>query len=277
MNNNIQSAITEIGPLNNKYRDYIASNTPAYLVLELMWEIGCILENYINLTQLKPHALFWEIYGKADGTKKSYITRDLMSYCYRIKKLFKDKSEIKEKFYYLKRYSLFREAMPFIENGKYKLDIEEKNNLIKIMNSNNSIIEIKKYILNIKNIRINKKNPRNQKDYQVVEFKKIFYSFKHYTEELLKNEDNKSMDIINNIGKNNITATSQLVSSLVREKLFIPILEVNNIKDTQFQRIVSEIYSLHKKQVEDRNRVRKLIPIKDIFTVAENVTKLNLL
>ena len=53
-----------------------------------MWEIGEVLEYYINMNRLTPQSLFREIYGKSEGTKnitqKSYISRDFQSRCLRV-------------------------------------------------------------------------------------------------------------------------------------------------------------------------------------------------
>src|SRR5579859_975914 len=155
--------IERITPLNNRYRDLVKTNDSGSDVLVLMWQVGDMLDAYINENGIKPHALYWKIYGKAEGVRTSYITRDFLSYCLRIKRYFKQVSDIRELFPSLRKYSLFRGAFPLLENNKYKLNGEQEARIIKVLNSKQSIKEILLEINNVKHSRIGIRNTRTQK------------------------------------------------------------------------------------------------------------------
>ena len=155
--------IDQITPHNNRYRDLVKSSEGGTEVLVLMWEVGDMIESFIKQFDIKPHNLYWQIYGKAEGLKTSYITRDFLSYCFRIKKYFPKVEDISDKFSHLQKYSLFREAFPLLENPKFKLFKDEESEIIKVLNSKNSPQKIKKLILEIKARRIGIKNTRKQK------------------------------------------------------------------------------------------------------------------
>jgi len=67
--------------------------------------------------------------------------------------MFVSKEEIGLMFPKLKKFTLFREAMPFFDNNKYKLEIDELNELIFLLNSD---LEYKNIMKNIKDLQ-NKK------------------------------------------------------------------------------------------------------------------------
>src|SRR3989344_6327116 len=99
--------IEEITPLNNRYRDLIKGGEKGTEILLVMWQVGSILEAFVNEHKIKPHNLYWRIYGKAEGVRNSYITRDFLSYCLRIKKYFRESDTILKTFPHLQKYSLF--------------------------------------------------------------------------------------------------------------------------------------------------------------------------
>ena len=90
----LSNLINSITPLYNIYKENssILTGTQA---LEIMWEIGELLNKYIKKNKIKPHALFRDIYGKSENSEniiqKSYITREFQGRCYRIRTIFNSK------------------------------------------------------------------------------------------------------------------------------------------------------------------------------------------
>src|SRR3989304_6943433 len=98
------------------------------------------MKKYIDQNNIAPHALVWSVYGNAEGKKniekKSYITREFQNRCHRIRRIFGVKEQIRKDLPCLKSFTTFREAMPFFDNGKYKLEDKKRGNLLALLNSN---------------------------------------------------------------------------------------------------------------------------------------------
>lgn len=58
--------INSITPLNNKYRDLSKAQNTGNQILRIMWQVGDLLEHFIAKHEIKPHFLYWQIYGKAN-------------------------------------------------------------------------------------------------------------------------------------------------------------------------------------------------------------------
>ena len=82
--------ISEIAPLYNSYQ----KETDPVKSIVLMWEIGKILDGYIMQLNIKPHALYRELYGKSETGRnteqRSYISREFQGRCFRVYHMFKD-------------------------------------------------------------------------------------------------------------------------------------------------------------------------------------------
>jgi len=266
------SLIEEITPFYNKYRDIVDKNNSGCFVLELMWGVGLLLENYLKDNGLKPHALYWKIYGKADGMKNSYITRDFLSYCYRIKRFFKTKEEVSVKYSNLRRYSLFREAFPLLENSKYKLTGLEKDSLINLINSNLENKRIKSTIISIKKKKIGIKNDRKQKVGDMEPLLKVFISFYNNIYSKLKSKDDRFL-LIGKTSNESIVALYQLVFSLSQENLFIP--DINKyVFLPDWKDFVDSVVHLSKGDIRLRNRFRRLFSPSKIINLSEMIFSL---
>ena len=260
--------IGDIAPLNNKYKDLISNKRPGHEALLVMWNVGDIIETYINKHDIKPHALYWSIYGKSRGIRNSYITRDFLSYCLRIRKYFEVKSIIKKSFPNLQQYSLFREALPLLENKKYKRSRKETEELIKLLNSNNPPSYIKTSIVKMKKSIIGILNSRKQRLGEVVPLGKSFASVYN---KLLKKNGEYSHFIKSKLQTTYIKRISESTSSLSQEGLYVPKLKINKIGNEEWDIFVDNLFTLTKSSIEDRNRFRKLFPPKKIIKLAEMI------
>lgn len=161
----IVELIDKLAPLNNKFR--ITKNSVEKI--EILWDLGQIIDAYLSKYDLKLHELLYQVYDPHSTIKKSYITRDVGSYSYRIFKYFKNKEEINNRLSNLKSYTLFREAIPLLFNDKYNLNKQEKDKIIDAIISNknqkNLINELRKRKKDILPIS----NPRNQKSQEFQE------------------------------------------------------------------------------------------------------------
>ena len=277
---NINKIINIITP---KYNYYVKnkSTLSGNKSLKIMWNIGNILESYINDLNINPHNLYRQIYGKSEGNKyiiqKSYITREFQSRCYRIKKIFKSKNEIDILLPNLVSFTCFREAMPFFDNDKYVFDGKNKKNLLNILNSNNKSTFVMKEIKNLQKKYIGKKNPRTQRLKELDAEKTKFIFIYNSIFNLLKNSDyDSTRQHFDNISNDNIVRFAQLVSALISEEIIPP--EMVNKKNLvePFVSLNELLLKLHsKKKMTERNRFRRLVPPERISSLANMIFALS--
>lgn len=257
--------ISEIIPYYNKYRKnkLIISGIE---VLEISWEIGDLLDKFIKKNNVAPHALYREIYGKSEGEKnieqKSYVTREFLGRCYRIRKMFNQKSGIRFLFPDLKNFNNFREAMPFFDNQKYLLKGENREELIKILNSNLENRKIKEYIKKLQKEKIGIKNPRDQKLKKMSGDKEVFIKFYNYIYEMFKWSDYERVyNEIKDIDTGFIKVLSKNTGAISIDGLLFTDFEVPNSLNEKWFEFASLIKRLiEKKDPLERRRFRRLIP-----------------
>jgi hypothetical protein len=269
--NKISKLIEKIAPLNNKYRECVYLENNGTEILELMWKVGKTLENFLKKEKIKPHNLYWQIYGEAPGLKKSYITRDFLSYCFRIKKYFHKLSDIKKTFPNLKKYSLFREAFPLIENQKYRLKGDEYNKLIKTLNSNNNFLEIKSYIIELKNKKICISNPRTQRLSELKnQVDNFVYVFNHVYKLIKENNVDDIKKFRDNFSNQLLLKLPQFIGALTQEGLVFPKLEQsNNLSEENWINFIDDLKKLYMANIQTRNRFRRLVSSRKLMELAE--------
>lgn len=266
----IFNLIEVITPYNNRYRDLIKDRKSGTEVLILMWNVGETIQSFVDKYQIKPHNLYWRIYGKAEGLKTSYITRDFLSYCLRIRKYFSTIEDIQLKFPYLQKYSLFREAFPVLENSKFKLSQNEEIEIIKILNSRTDPKKIKDIIQNIKSERIGIKNTRTQK---LSEMKPITENFVIIYNEIYKiiktNDQILLTKARENMTKDFLIILTQAVSALTQENLYVPNLKIDQEIPNHWRSFVKNLRYLLESSIETRNRFRRLVSPRKLFDLAD--------
>ena len=257
-NINIGKLIETIGPINNQIREL-----DGYEKLSLMWNVGDIL---IKEGVTKIHPVAWAI------QKGSYITRDLLSYCYRIRKKWPVKKEMENLFKNIKSYTVFREALPLIENEKFKLKDDEVNEIIKWL-SEGRVKEIKNKIVAMKKLLIARPNDRRQRLQEYSKETQIFKALYGYLVKIIVSEDNEKLEEIKrSIGDDNLLKLSQMCMAIVNEDYKGPrTIELSALPDN-FRDLAVEILpiSLGSKEVKARFRRimdnEKIIEMTDILS-----------
>lgn len=262
LNINIGNLIEKIGPLNNQIR-----NSDGLERISLMWEMGDILiKEGIN----KIHPVAWEI------QRKSYITRDLLSYCYRIKKKWPNKLELQKLFCNVQSYSAFREALPLIENEKFILSEREVESIIKWLNQENPSVLKKKLIL-IKQKYINIKNDRRQRLNELQNEVIIFKKFSKHLIDLIKKEDvNELEKLKKDVGDDRLLKLSQMCMAISNDNYKGP----SNINTEKLPNIVGEFVEkmlpINSAKKEKKARFRRLVPVENIIVVADLLNSLRI-
>lgn len=272
--NNIGDLIKKIAPLYNKYKQNKNTLTGTE-ALEIMWDIGNEIKIYIDSNEIAPHKLFREIYGKSEGTKniikKSYITREFQGRCYRIRNIFKNRNDIKTKLPNLKKFILFREAMPFFDNPKFKFNDIELSNLIALLNSSLTPKKIMTEIKLLQKERIGISNPRTQRLGELSNEKEIFINFYNYLYDLLQANDYSSIiKEMNIIDVNYIKLIAQNTVAFSEEGIkYYPFNIANNLP-SPFEKYCRMLLKFsEQKDAKQRRRFRRLVSSERILKLSD--------
>lgn len=278
----IDELIQNITPKYNHYK-VNSNHIKATDAIELMWDIGDLLLQYFKDHQIQPHGLYRLIYGKSEGTKntykKSYITREFLGRCYRIRKIFTNREEIREILPNLQRFTTFREAMPFFDNPKFVLTGEERKNLLKLLND----IDNRKAFIYIKNLQksyIGISNPRTQRLTDLSEEKQVFITFYNHVFNLTK---------LDHFTRNKILTEGKITDKL-RESLSYDIssLTEDGIKPSNYsyqEDVLIPEWSMfiriiqgfkNQKNPKQIRRFRRIVPAMRMINLAEMLIQLDI-
>jgi len=269
-----RTLIESITPLYNLYKSNKDKLLPVES-LEIMWDIGALLEKFIKTHKIKPHSLYRKIYGKSEGneniSQKSYITREFQGRCFRIRKIFTDKGQIRKEFPHLKNFTAFREAMPFLDNPKYALKGEERENLIKMLNSNLKPSTLLKKIRELQTQKINKKNPRTQRLSDLEGVKQNFIALYNYVYKLINFKNyGSALSAINNIPSETIRELAKATASLCQDGLKPVEFTVPPNLDQMWLNYYNDITRLiSQDDPKERRRFRRVIAPTRIIKLAD--------
>lgn len=251
---NIGNLIEEIGPLNNKIR-----MLDGWERLSLMWDIGDIF--FRHGIRGRIHPIAWEI------QHKSYITRDLVSYCFRIRRKWPDKAILYELFHSLKSYSTFREALPLIENEKYILSEAEVKEIIKWLNGDD-IRRAKEEIRKLKKQYIDKKNDRARRLIEVEEEAECFNNFFNYIKKMVMEENKEEIKKIKSIGNDKLLKLAQVLLAISNDNYSGP-PEVNKTSNSLVNSIINSLLPISLAKKEKKARFRRLVSSKCLIDAAD--------
>ncbi len=262
----INKLIALITPIYNEYRenkDKIAPN----LSICLMYDIGSYLKEYLDNNDVKPHNLYRKIYGRSEGsfdnTKKSYITREFLGRCYRIKNIFSNKEDIMSKFPSLGSFTNFRESMPFFDNEKYRFKGDDMKKLLSLLNSDLSNKKIKSAIKKLQKNKIGIRNDRKQRLNDFEDYKKDFIVFYNKVYKMkVENEKTSEPDLYIKLSKN---LSAMCLDGMQYTPFEIP--KNINEKDSSFCEMV-DFFITRKTFVEIR-RFRKVLGVNRFSMLAE--------
>lgn len=277
----IKELISEVNPLHNHYREN-KKTLPAYQSIEIMWDIGKILDKYLKKLNIKPHSLWRKIYGRSEGSfdnlKKSYITREFLGRCYRINRIFSEREMIRLQLGNLKSFTSFRESMPFFDNPKYKFSDSDREKLMLLLNSKMSSSKINSTIKKLQREKIGIKNDRRQRLGDYDSFKKTYVDFYNFIYnktlektithpiwvELINNEysPSKKDDFYLVLSKN--------LSALCQDGLKYYDFEVPENCD-ELEKSFSELlkFFITRKTFKEIRRFRKVIPVERFAKLSE--------
>jgi len=268
--NVLATIIDSLAPLNNELR--LEKNS--LIKIEKMWELGKILDFYLNKYDLRLHELLFKLYDPHSTVKASNITRDLGSYSYRVYKYFNNKGEIQKALPKLISYSSFRESIPLLFNTKYQG--VEKKQILELLNSSqndasikNKLVQLKQKIRPIRNPRTQKANLYNEENKNlqnlIVLLKKIYLTNKTCPEESY---------ITNAIGSKQYRSILIPILMVLANDIFINKLENYTLEEIPNNLI--HLFKLSKSESANRSRFRKwVLSTNKLLTLAEGIEALN--
>lgn len=245
----ITNLIDEIAPINNRIRESKGAEK-----ISLLWDMG----NVFFAHQIKNiHPIAWEI------QRQSYITRDLISYAFRIRHKWSNKENLKTLFRQNTNYTLFREAFPLIENRKYLLKKEEMADLLALINSNNPV-EAKKAILKIKSKIIGVKNDRSKR---LIELKEQVSHFEKFYTYMIKELSNVN-PTISYLEKDILLKISQSLFSLVNAEFKAP---KDYLVDIKYEELIfiSDLLILANAKKDLKSRFIRLVDSQKIIILSD--------
>jgi len=267
----IKDLVFQITPFYNKYKaNELMIGSDA---LCLMWQIGGFLDAYIKEVKIAPHKLYREIYGGSEGSdnvqKKGYISREFLSRCYRIKKIFSDENEIKNIFPNLKSFNLFREAMPFFDNQTYSHKRKEIEDFL-----NTKEVSLDKIRARLKEVNP-KSNSRTQRLHELEGEKSIFIDFYNKIFNLSKVDKDTLFSLLEKerIDQDLILTIGNATRALTIDGLKFPSLE-NKEEQVDINSLWFSYIEMLKEFSNESNaikirRFRKLIQAKRIAKLAD--------
>jgi hypothetical protein len=286
----INNLIKRITPLYNDYKQNSKSIAANNAVM-IMWDIGNILKEYLDQNDVAPHNLYREVYGNSEGgsnvSRKSWITREFQSRCYRIRNMFETKDLIQKDFPSLVGFTAFRECMPFLDNKKYKLHGDERQNLLNLLNSNNSKGFVLKEIRKIQANKIGIKNSRNQRLVDLENEKQVFIDFYNYIFHLGKEDSEQisqtfsdnliSKKLIKDIANNTSALSSDGLKFFDFDDKDINMMTFNSDEDQIWINFINVLKDfMDQANPKKIRRFRRLIPPERIVKLADMLNQFNL-
>ena len=248
----IQRLIEEITPLNNTYRQAVREGQPFYISTGYLWDIGDILERS-GVEKITPVA--------SAIHERSYITRELMTYSFRIRRYFADRGTIKRRFGKVKSYAAFRVAFPLLENKRYRLSRAKERELVRLLNSGKEYREIKREIASFKQARVPDRKKRDMHTHELDPFAQAFDE--RYAELRFLMEQGsrpQMMRFSREMGPDVLLFCNKLCLSLADENFTppggMPALDGIN---RQWRELFVEMYSVTCAERATRNRARRRI------------------
>ena len=276
--NDLGGLIESITPLYNSYKKN-KNNLHPKESIKIMWDLGDILNTYIEKNNLKPHNLYREIYGKSESNtniqQKSYIPREFQGRCVRMFKMFKNKDIIDDLFPTLNSFTNFREAMPFFDNPDYKLNDQERTELLNLLNSNYKSGQVLDEIRRRLKLKKNVSNPRTQRLHELDDIKKDFIEVYKHIDGLIKENEYSDLKDLTPIESDILINYSKVLSALTSEDILCPDIIFDGNEPEPFNLLSKLLIKLFAKQKStERNRFRKLVPVKAIFLYSEMIFSL---
>ncbi len=256
----IQRLIEEIAPLNNLYRQAVKEHRPFHVSFGYLWDIGDVLLE-AGIDKITPIA--------SAIHERSYITRELITYSFRIRNYFPWRGTIKRRFGGVTSYAAFRDAFPLLENENYRLSRARERELVRLLNSGKEIKKIREEIAATKKARV---PGRKRRDMRLHEMDSFVRMFDERFGELRRLMDKGSKQSIERFGRQwgeqVLLFCNRLCLSLADENFALPeeMPPLDGI-DAPWSAFITSLYEVASSKRAFRNRARRRVNPMDFVTM----------
>ena len=247
MSSFLVALIDRLTPLNNGWR----MEKNALSKIELMWEIGREIDIALKSSDFGFDELLRTLYDP-HGNKMTYITRDLGSYSHRVYLYFKSKEDIRIQLKGLTSYTLFREAFPLITNEKYKVNDEQKSEILKMIIYFSSAKTVQNKLKNMKQSIIPIKNTRTTKAQQYADEAKWLLNLQEKIKSYFIQNEVFNKDLFP-IKEAMIEDLKNILLALVSDKKMDKQLNLNKPQDE----MLNKLTKIANSKTEDKARFKK--------------------
>jgi len=185
--------------------------------------------------------------------------------------MFATQKHIREVFPNLSSLSHFREAMPFFDNPKHKLEKTELAELLQVINSNASNQEKNQYVKDLQKAKIGRKNPRTQRLTEMQGDAKVFIDFYNLIYTTIKDSEFKAATKKLKIPDTTLVRTlAQNTGALSADGLKLSSFEIPDTIGEQWKEYAHVVKHLSEKEGPvERRRFRRLIPPERMLRLSE--------
>lgn len=236
------SLIQQLGPVNNRFRE--AEGVEKIVAL---WLMGDIIFKGTGSGSLDK--VFWEI------NKRSFITRDVLRYASIVRNEWGTEADITEKFASVKKFSLFREALPFLKGDRQGIDEETFTKVMQVISTDN-LSDAKEYLSKLKEQYIGRTSKKGVSKTKVASDSQIINNFvKDLIIRVLENESLTGI-LRNELGDELLQKVSQTFYGLATER---SVPQINVPSDSkEWHNFVEALVNISNGNREEKSAYRKL-------------------
>ncbi len=208
-----------LAPPNNAYRIAVKARAPALEILEIMWDAGDVMARE---GVSRPGPVASAIYGRLGEARRSYITRDFTLSCWRVRRFFDRREDIRGRFPGLKGHNLFKLALPLLDNEKYALHGKDREDLIALLSSGRPPAEIRGEITAQKRARIPRRAAAKKNPGLEAAVRQVIARHSELAEINATGNRRRLLALGKRLGEENLLLLSRLCLSLFSEEFAVP-------------------------------------------------------
>lgn len=248
----IRDLIDELAPHNNLYRRAARERRPVHEALGHLWDMGEVLRE-AGVENISTVA--------SAVQERSYITYDLVSLAFRIRRYFPDRRTIKRRFGKVTSYGAFREAFPLLENERYRLPRARERELVRLLNSGKRGCELRPLIKAMKRETSPKRTGSGERQAEAEAFASLFQALFEEVDALLR--DGSREDILRyarSLGPEALLLLNRHFLSLADES-FAPPRQAPPLDDVdpRWRALIEGMSAISSQGRQERNRIRRVV------------------
>lgn len=198
---------------------------------------------------------------------RSYITRDIMRYGLIIRQGWQNRDNLRGQFPRLSRYSLFREALPFLKSDRCGIDDETYAKVVKQLNGGDTK-KIKSFLKQLKQEKIGRKHKKGKAAARMSEPAGILQKAIKQLIDLAESQPERLTQLAGSIGNDTIVRLSQ-VCVAIADDATIPEIPSVDVAHEPITSVHSALVSVVSASHDDQNGFRKAVGAVTLMELAD--------